>query len=91
MVLVKPAHFVLTARRRMAARAGRDPPLKTRLAVDGDDMRWSLLVTVTTIGAGLGTPTNCARAVPMDTNTIATTNIAAHSIRIVVPLPIEAI
>src|SRR6185437_16361306 len=37
VVLVEPAHLVMAARRREAARAGGDPPLKAWLAVDGDD------------------------------------------------------
>jgi hypothetical protein len=33
VVLVEPAHLVMTARRRLARRAGRDPPLKAGLAI----------------------------------------------------------
>src|SRR5262249_60532720 len=49
-------------------------------------MRWSLLVTVTTIGAGFGMPTNCARAVPVARTIVATTSAADHSPRIAGPL-----
>src|SRR6478752_2534400 len=51
VVLIEPAHLVVTTRRRVAARAGGDPPPKTRLVATATTMRWSLLVTVTTIGA----------------------------------------